>query len=645
MTLSRQFIALLVLMFILVFSGNFWSVLSNTREYLSQQMESHAQDGATSLGLSLAPYTDSMPVMESMIDAIFDSGNYSDIRLVDLDGKLVLNRHNNIRAQVPHWFSSLFPLETPEAETLITTGWQQKFHLHVMSDPSYAYSDLWTTAIDTVTWTMEAFALALLLAILLIRLILRPLRAVEVHADRICNKEFPGLLSVPRTRDLARVVGAINRMSTKVKSMVDDLTKTAEMLRSDLNNDTLTGLLNRNGIIAVVSQHKTDESLPSQGYFAMISVSGLQELNVKEGYSAGDGAISLSAEIIERTCKGESFPDSIFARIGGSDFAFLMPGADREMVESPIVGFCNELNSRLVRYNAGLSVHIGVIEYNKKMDFGELCKLADGPLSSAQFQRTDKHFCFAEPESIDGESRGKQDWYGIINGALENDNILMGLHQIQFISEEEETSGLYEVCTKISDDDGNSIPAGDFIFWAERLNLIESLDKRVIKLSLGWLAQEVTMRLSVNISEISLHSDDFMKWLGQTLRANQKLANRLLFELPEKGILGHLDKAIKFVEISKKYKVKIVIDRFGASHSPIDYLRKVSPEFIKIDGSYILDIENDTEDQVMLKAYVDIAHGLDIKVIATFVETKEARAVVEEQGVDAVQGRLLGPPI
>jgi EAL domain-containing protein (putative c-di-GMP-specific phosphodiesterase class I) len=136
-----------------------------------------------------------------------------------------------------------------------------------------------------------------------------------------------------------------------------------------------------------------------------------------------------------------------------------------------------------------------------------------------------------------------------------------------------------------------------------------------------------------------------MKWLGQTLRANQKLANRLLFELPEKGILGHLDKAIKFVEISKKYKVKIVIDRFGASHSPIDYLRKVSPEFIKIDGSYILDIENDTEDQVMLKAYVDIAHGLDIKVIATFVETKEARAVVEEQGVDAVQGRLLGPPI
>ena len=645
MTLSRQFISLLVIMFFLVFSGNFWSVLRNTREYLSQEMESHAQDGATSLGLSLTPYTDSMPIMESMISAIFDSGNYSDIRLVDLDGNIVLNRHNNIRAHVPGWFSSLFPLKTPEAETLITTDWQQKFHLLVISDPSYAYSDLWQTAIDTVIWTLEAFAVALLLAILLIRLILRPLIAVEEHADRICNKEFPDPMVVPRTRDLARVVVAINRMSSKVKAMLDELNETAETLRSDLNNDTLTGLLNRNGIIAVVFEHKADDSLPSHGHFAMISVSGLEELTVNEGYSAGDGAISLSAEIIERTCKIESFPESVFARIGGSDFALLMPGADREMVEGPIADFCHELNSRLERYNAGLSVHIGIVGYSKKMDFAELCKLADGPLSRAQYKRTGKHFCFAEPESLDSEPHGKQDWYGVINGALEKDNILMAMHQIQFVIEQDKDRKLYEVCTKIIDDEGNSISAGDFIFWAERLNLIESLDQRVINLTLARLEQDVTMGLSVNISELSMHSANFMEWLEGTLQANHEIARRLVFELPEKGILAHQDKALQFVEISMKYGVEIIIDRFGVSHSPIDYLRKVKPEYIKIDGSYIKDIENDCEDQVMIRAYVDIAHGLDIKVIATFIETEEALQVVKKLEVDAVQGRLLGSPI
>lgn len=645
MTLSRQFITLLVIMFSLVFSGNYWSVLRNTREYLSLQLQSHAQDAATSLGLSLTPYTDSKPMMESMINVIFDSGNYSDIRLTDLDGNLVINRHNTIRANVPDWFNSLFPLKAPEAETLITSGWQQKFHLLIRSDPSYAYSDLWKTATDSLIWTLEAFAVALLFTILFIRLLLRPLRAVEEHANLICNRDFPEPMYVPRTRELARVVGAINHMSSKVKAMLDHLYETAETLRSDLNNDTLTGLLNRNGIIAAVYQHKTDDSLPSHGYFALISMSGLEELNINKGYSEGDGAISLSAEIIERTCRMESFPESVFARIGGSDFALLIPGADFEMVEGPIAGLCQELNARLERHNAGLSAHIGIVRYCKKIDFSELCKLADGPLINAQYQRTGKRICFAKPEFQDRKQRGKQDWHGVINGALEKDNILLAMQQILLIGEQEEGRRLYEVCAKIIDDEGNSISAGDFIFWAERLNLIEQLDQHVIKLALARLEQDVTMGLSVNISELSMYSAHFLEWLEKTLQKNHKIVQRLVFELPEKGVLAHLGKAQQFAEISRKYGAEIIIDRFGVSHSPIDYLRKVKPDYIKIDGSYINGIENDSENQVMLKAYVGMAHGLDIKVIATFIETEAAHQVVRKLEVDAIQGLLMGPPI
>lgn len=645
MTLSRQFITLLVIMFFLVFSGNYWSVLRNTREYLSLQLQSHAQDAATSLGLSLTPYTDSKPVMESMINSIFDSGNYSDICLIDLDGNLVINRHNNIRANVPDWFSRMFTLKAPEAETLITTGWQQKFHLLVRSDPSYAYSDLWKTATDSLIWTLGAFAVALLLTILFVRLLLRPLRAVEEHADRICNRDFPEPMSVPRTRELARVVGAINRMSSKVKTMLDDLNETAETLRSDLNNDTLTGLLNRNGIIAAVHQHKTDDSLPSHGHFALISVSGLEELNIKKGYSEGDGAICLSSEIIERTCKMESFPESVFARIGGTDFALLIPGADFEMVEKPITDFCHELNARLERYNAGLSAYIGIVGYSKKMDFSELCKLTDGPLINAQRQRSGNRVCFVEPELLDSEPRGKQDWRGVIQGALEKDYVSLVVQQILFINEQDESRRLYEVCAKIIDDEGNSISAGDFIFWAERLNLIEQLDQRVIKLALARLEQDVTIGLSVNISELSMFSAHFLEWLEKTLQENHEIVRRLVFELPEKGVLAHLGKAQQFAEISKKYGAEVAIDRFGASRLPIDYLRKVKPDYIKIDGSYINDIENDRENQLMLKAYVGIAHGLDMKVIATFIETEAARQAVIKLEVDAVQGLFMGRPI
>jgi len=644
MTLSRQFITLLVIMFLLVFSGNYWSVLSNTREYLTLQLQSHAQDAATSLGLSLTPYTDSVSIMESMINAIFDSGNYSDIRLIDLDGNLVINRHNDILANVPDWFSRMMPLKTPESETLITSGWQQKFHLFVKSDPSYAYSDLWKTASDGLVWTLEAFAVALLCTILFIRLLLRPLHSLEEHAVRICNKDFPDPMRVPHTRELARVVNAINLMSLKVKSMLDNLYETAEKLRSDLNTDMLTGLLNRRGISAVVHHHQTDNALPSQGYFALISLSGLEELNLSNGYSEGDGALSLSTKIIMHMCEVESFPESAFARIGGSDFALLMPGADSEMVSDRIANLCHDLNSRLERYAEGLVAHIGIARYNRKMDFGELCKLADEALGKAQSKISGNRFCFAGPQPDDSKKRGKQEWRDVIRGALENDYMTLSVQQILFKGKQDESRRLFEACAKITYDKGNSISAGDFIFWAERLNMIEQLDQQMIKLSLARLEQDKTMDLSVNISELSMYSTSFLEWLEKTLRDNHKTVMRLILELPEKGVVAHLDKAQQFVKIVKKYGVEVAIDRFGVSRSSIDYLRQIKPDYIKIDGSYIHDIENDREDQVMLKAYVDIAHGLDMKVIATFIETEAAYRVVCKLGVNAVQGLFLGVP-
>jgi FOG: EAL domain len=109
--------------------------------------------------------------------------------------------------------------------------------------------------------------------------------------------------------------------------------------------------------------------------------------------------------------------------------------------------------------------------------------------------------------------------------------------------------------------------------------------------------------------------------------------------------VAHPDKAQQFVEIAKRYGAGIAIDRFGVSSSSLDYLRQIKPGYIKIDGSFIHDIENDRENQIMLKAYVDVAHGLDIKVIAAFIETEVAYREVCKLGVDAAQGLFLGEPI
>lgn len=237
MTLLRQLILAILALLLLVFAGSVAISVANTRHYLDAQLQSHAQDAATSLGLSLSTSAaeDDRATMESMVDALFDSGYYRSIRIIDTGGAPLVERAQPVRFDdVPAWFVRLIPLNTPLGEAMLMSGWRQLGRVQVTSNPGYAYLELWRTTRGSVGLFALVAALAVALSVVGVNIILRPLRATEAQAAAIADREFPVQEHLPRTRELRRVVEAMNHMSRKVRQMLDEQIALGERLREGL---------------------------------------------------------------------------------------------------------------------------------------------------------------------------------------------------------------------------------------------------------------------------------------------------------------------------------------------------------------------------------------------------------------------------
>ena len=141
MTLYRQLVIFTLFLFFILFSGTWLAKLQSTRSFLIDQLESHAQDTATSLGLSISQYEidEDVTVIETMVNAVFDRGYYRIVRYSDVQGNVLVERVLEVKIEnVPQWFISLIPLKTPEASANVMIGWRQAGTVYVKSHPGYA---------------------------------------------------------------------------------------------------------------------------------------------------------------------------------------------------------------------------------------------------------------------------------------------------------------------------------------------------------------------------------------------------------------------------------------------------------------------------------------------------------------------------
>ena len=649
MTLYRQLLFSTLLILLFLCAGLWIGELKRTRDFLTKEMEVHAQDTASSLGLSLttvAKYTD-IPVMETMINALFDRGYYHSIELRDIEGKILIERNLALSLdQVPSWFVHLVPLPIPQATSLVMHGWKRFGSIHVKSHPGYAYQTLWRASCSTALWFSITWVTSALLGGLALRVLLKPLRKVEEQALAICDRHFYTQEHLPRTRELLQVVTAMNQMTNRIRAMFDEQTSIANGLREFTYHDSLTALGNRRYLEAQIRAKLEGTENTTKGSFLLFQIQEINKINQKKGYMEGDRIIKESAGIIQRGC--DTLPEAILSRLEGGDFALFLPNTVKHTACRIANTILEDIQQKALSESEktqDFTVIAGGVFFEQATTFSQLLTTADTALSTSRSNHSNRVEILSLVDKEQSIYAGKTKWKELLEEIISNRSIrLYSQPTVRYPALNKIVH--HEILTRIFDTAGRHLTMGMFIPTAERLGLMPILDKMIIECLLEkYLLQPPHYRIAINLSPLSLMDSTFVTWLQRQLVQCAQNGLLLNFEFPEFRINRYSDVIKDFSKVIKQQGHQIGIDRFGQGLIPFGYLKSLLPDYVKIDKAITNELLDEQSDRFFfINSLCNVAHSLDIKIIAQGVENESQWQVLSKMPIDAAQGYYIQKP-
>ena len=648
MTLLRQLILVIVTLFTLLFVGTFALSVSNTQQYLSEQLRTIAQDTATSLGLTLSPHfaNQDLIVVESMVSAVFDSGYYREVIIRDMEGKPIVERTAPVSFEgVPDWFVKMVPLQTPSGESLIMAGWQQAGVISVAANPGQAYTRLWKNVVAAFFWFLACSVFTFGLGVVALQFVLRPLRSVEDQAKAICDREYPVQKKVPWTLELRSVVAAMNRMTMKVKDMFQEQADAMERVRAENFVDPVTGLGNRKYFDMQLRHLMADTEKFETGALIILEIKDLKRINDELGYVKTDAFIAEVGKLITEQCNALEGIESFAAHIAGADFAVVLSDVSEAEAEQ----FADQMMQALPRlHDKGVIdtvdiAHAGIAHY-RNQNFGELMSEADTALRAAQSKGVNSWVLNRVAADAGRYSYSATQWGVILNKIIDNRKILLFRQPIVRCTAERPVEH-YEILMRVLDEDNSVIPAGIFIPVAKRLGVIQALDKLVVSEVMARLAKGGDgVPVAVNLFPNSILDPAFNDWLVAELGRQPAVARQMILEVSEYGAVEDVSRLKSWVDRIRTTGAKTSIDHFGKGFSSFGYLCDTRIDYLKIDGSFISGIQENRDHRFFVESVIKIAHSLDIKVAAETVENDTEIEALTKLGMDAMMGYGIKPP-
>lgn len=648
MTLYRQLIIFTSLLFFILFAGTWMVKLQSTRTFLIDQLASHAQDTATSLGLSLSQQNDEndVPIIESMVNAVFDRGYYRIVRYTDVQGNVLVESKLDVKIEnVPQWFIHLIPLKTPEASANVMHGWRQAGTIYVKSHPGYAYRTLWENVVRMTIWFVGWCIVVLVMGGFGLKVLLKPLLLVEEQADALCKRHYKFQEKLPKTKELRKMVEAMNRMTHKVREMFDEQVNIAEGLKKQAYYDFLTELGNRRFFESQVTARLDRAGGTTKGILLMVQIRDLQGLNQEKGFQAGDKLLQKVGSLLQEATK--EFSNTVLARLTGGDFCIFVPDASSWHAESIAEDICQKLSQLAVEQltltdDVG---HVGAISYETTTTLGRLLSEADLALRLAQQTGPNKwelRRVGAETEKL---PLGQQQWKETLHQALSARQIVLFAQSVVNIFDKTNIFHL-EIFSRIRQEDGSLMRAGIFMPFAEQLRLVSYLDRIVLEELLKIFASGIeSEHVAVNISSASLKNDSFRKWIYSEMKNLPKTEPRINFEFSEFSAIQNIELIKEFSEVVRNYGHRVGLDHFGQSFSHLGYLKRLQPDYVKVDRAYTGELKDEESDnRFFIGSLCSVAHSLDINVIAEGVETEQQWKILKELNLDALQGYIIEKP-
>lgn len=631
MSLFRQIWLAVIAATLLAFTGSFVASMLTARTYLEQQLATKNNDNASTLALSMSQQAKDPVTVELQLAAVFDSGQYATVRLIDPEGKTVVERSSPPEAgRVPEWFVRIFPIESRAGTAQVSNGWSQFGTIELVSHSHFAYEELWQGGIRLLVWFLVGGIVLGLLGMRFLSRIKRPLDAVVGQAQAISERRFVSIPepSVPELKSVAR---AMNAMVERIKAMFAEEAQRLEQVRREATLDSLTGLSNRAFFLNRLDYALKADDAPELGSVLILRVGDLAGINKRSGRETADEVLRRVAHAFSNITDDNLYYTG--ARLNGADFALLLPSEEDPAQYA-------EMLMQVLRDLAAAGLidghpigHVATVVYRHGQEIGQVMALLDATLATAE-NESQIGWCSASGECSSNAS-SNADWKKLIETAITTQRLKL----IEFPVAGNDGQLLHLECPlRLQTADGGEwLAAGRFMPMASRLSLTSELDLAAARLALKRLAQG-DKAVAVNLSGESIMHSAFREKLEAMLREHRDLAPNLWLEVSEIGAFQHFDAFRAFCNTLRPYGCRLGIEHFGRQFSEIGKLHDIGLDYLKVDASFIRSIEREEGNQTFLKGLCSIAHNLGLTVIAEGVQNPSELESLVPLGFDGATG-------
>ncbi len=412
------------------------------------------------------------------------------------------------------------------------------------------------------------------------------------------------------------------------------------------NYDQLTGLFNRHYMQAYMeSVFSRAQRSHSRVGLLFLDLDNFKFINDTYGHAVGDEVLKETAQRIRSMLRQSDTP----ARTGGDEFTVLLEGLD-DVFDAEIVARKLVERFRQPFVIGGREVHttvsVGICIYPDDGDsLTQLMQYADMAMYKAKVEGRNG-YCFFSPE-LCALSEEQMEISNRLRGALDRGEFKVYFQPIVDINNGRIVGG--EALLRWHDRKLGDIPPGKFIPLAENIGLIDQLGTWVLeeacREAVAWRRDDPQMYVSVNASSRQFRSGRLVDVVKRALANSGLPASRLQLEITESLLLQDSETPFQIFRELNKMGIRLALDDFGTGYSSLSYLRRFPLHVLKIDRSFIRDLEENQNSRALVRAIIAMAHSLNLEVVAEGIENQTQLTFLRRRRVEKIQGFFYSPPV
>jgi diguanylate cyclase (GGDEF)-like protein/PAS domain S-box-containing protein len=431
---------------------------------------------------------------------------------------------------------------------------------------------------------------------------------------------------------------------------VSELRGLAREMSYQASHDALTGLVNR-----VEFERRLGAALDSArgegvGHVvAYLDLDRFKLVNDSSGHIAGDNLLREISALLKQRVRDS---DTV-ARVGGDEFAMLLAGCPLDKARQIADDVCQAVSDHKFAWQDrafDIGVSIGLVEVGKDSGSAEsVLSAADSACYVAKQQGRGRIHVYSTRDEVLARERGEIQWLQRLQRALKENEFELYVQPIIAVGGRGQSGPAAEILLRMRDESGKSILPVHFLGSAERYQLMSHIDRWVVQAALTAIAGGAPnlpngRTCSINLSAQTLGDDDFLEFVVDVLDHTGVSPDKICFEIRESAVVSQLDQAQRFINVLHGIGCRFALDDFGSGIGSFSNLKHLALDYLKIDGVYTHDLEQDGVNREMVSAMVKLARTLDFQVVAEQVEDQASFEALRSLGVDFVQGNVIDKP-